>query len=174
MYLSLLKLNPSIRKTREMLINTYTLHQAVYRAFPDESDGGPGRILYRIDQSQRSGVVSLLVQSEKTPDWTKAEYLEQCLLDRVETKPFAPQILAGQRLYFRLRANPSVKKQIEGRKNGYRMGLLRDIDQLNWLHKKAQGNGFYCDNLPGYAGGSYPRRKGTWRQGKVKALCRPF
>src|SRR4030042_251385 len=123
MYLSRLKLNPAVRITREMLINPYTLHQAVYRAFPDKSDGGAGRVLYRIEQDQRSGTVSLLVQSEKTPDWTKADYLGECLLEKAELKPFDPRMLDGQRLYFRLRANPSVKKQAEGKKNGYRRGL---------------------------------------------------
>lgn len=142
MYLSLLKLNPSLRKTREMLINPYTLHQAIYRAFPDKTDGGPGRILYRVDQNQRSGTVSLLVQSEKTPDWMKVDYLGECLGEKAEFKPYAPRIMSGQRLYFRLRANPSVKKQAEDKKNGYRLGLLREEDQLKWLHKKAEENGF--------------------------------
>jgi len=151
MYLSRLKLNPSLRKTRDMLINPYTLHQAVYRAFPDKSDGGPGRVLYRIDQNQHSGSVSLLVQSEETPDWTKANYLGECLLEKAEFKPFAPRIMDGQSAYFRLRANPSVKKQVEGRKNGYRMGLLREVDQLKWLHKKAEESGFTvvtCRTMP--------------------------
>jgi CRISPR system Cascade subunit CasE len=152
MYLSLLKLNLSLRKTREILINPYTLHQAVYRAFPDKSNGGPGRVLYRVDQNRRSGAVSLLVQSEKAPAWTKATYLGECLLEKAEFKPFAPRIMGGQRLYFRLRANPSVKKQVEGKKNGYRMGLMREADQFKWLHKKADESGFMvvtCQAMPG-------------------------
>jgi len=151
MYLSRLKLNPSTRKTREMLINPYTLHQAVYRAFPDKADGGPGRVLYRIDQSERSGTVSLLVQSEKVPNWNRADYLGECLLEKAENKPFSPTVAAGQHLYFRLRANPSVKKQAEGKKNGYRAGLLREEDQINWLCRKANDSGFSlitCHSVP--------------------------
>lgn len=142
MYLSLLKLNPSLRKTRELLVNPYTLHQAVYRAFPDKTDGGPRRVLYRIDQNQRSAIISLLVQSEKAPDWNKADYLIECLLQKPESKPFTPHIVNSQSLYFRLRANPSVKKQADGKANGYRVGLLREEDQLKWLHKKAEESGF--------------------------------
>ncbi len=142
MYLSHLKLNPSLRKTRELLINHYMLHQAVYRAFPDKEDGGPGRVLYRIDQNQRSGAVSLFVQSEKMPNWKQADYLEECLTEPVKYKPWAPAIMGGQRLYFRLRANPTAKKQAEGKKNGYRLGLLREEDQLRWLQKKAAESGF--------------------------------
>jgi len=134
-----------------MLINPYTLHQAVYRAFPEKSDGGPGRVLYRIDQNRRTSAVSLLVQSEKAPDWDKADYLRECLLEKAECKPFSPTIAAGQHLYFRLRANPSVKKQAEGKKNGYRVGILREEDQLKWLHKKAEESGFAvvtCQSMP--------------------------
>jgi CRISPR system Cascade subunit CasE len=168
MYLSLLKLNPSLRKTREMLINPYTLHQAVYRAFPDKSDGGPGRVLYRIDQNQRSGSVSLLVQSEETPDWTKANYLGECLLEKAEFKPLVPCIMGGQRLYFRLRANPSVKKRAEGKKNGYRMGLLREVDQFKWLHKKAEESGFTVVTCQAMPEGIIHDERGQEDRGKLR------
>jgi CRISPR system Cascade subunit CasE len=127
------------------------LHQAVYRAFPDKADDGTGRVLYRIDRDHHSKVVSLLVQSEKMPDWAKAGHLNECLLDAVESKPFALSVVEGQRLLFRLRANPSVKKQAEGKRNGYRMGLRREEDQLKWLQHKAGESGFAvisCKTLP--------------------------
>jgi len=168
MYLSLLKLNPSLRKTRELLVNPYTLHQAVYHAFPDKSDGGPGRVLYRIDQNQHSGSVSLLVQSEETPDWTKANYLGECLLEKAKFKPFAPRIMDGQHLYFRLRANPSVKKQVEGKKNGYRMGLLREVDQLKWLHKKAEESGFTVVTCQAMPEGIIHDERGQEDRGKLR------
>jgi CRISPR system Cascade subunit CasE len=142
MYLSRLKLNPSLRKTRELLINPYTLHQAVYRAFPDRELGGPGRVLYRVDQSQRFGIVSLLVQSEKAPDWNKVDFLTECILKEAECKTFSPYLINGQHLYFHLRANPTVKRQAEGKKNGFRMGLLREEDQIKWLQRKAEESGF--------------------------------
>jgi len=151
MYLSLLKLDPSPRKVREMMINPYTLHQTVYRALPDKTDGGPGRALYRIDQNRHTGAISLLVQSEKKPDWPKVDYLSECLSGEVKTKPYAPEVENGQRLYYLLRANPSVKKQVEGKKNGCRLGLLREEDQLRWLQQKAEKNGFTiitCRTVP--------------------------
>ncbi len=142
MYLSRLKLNLARRSTRELLINPYRLHQAVYRAFPDKKDGGPGRVLYRVDENRRSGAVSLVIQSEKEPDWPKADFITDCLLEAAEHKVYAPRFQAGQTLYFRVRANPSVKKQAEGKKNGYRLGLLREEDQLKWLRQKAETGGF--------------------------------
>jgi CRISPR system Cascade subunit CasE len=41
-----------------------------------------------------------------------------------------------------LRANPTIKKQAENKKNGYRLGLLREEDQINWLGNKAAKGGF--------------------------------
>jgi len=168
MYLSFLKLNPSLRKTRELSINPYMLHQAIYRAFPDKEDGGPGRVLYRLDQNRRSGAVSLLVQSDEAPDWTKADYLGECLLEKAEYKPFVPRIIGGQCLYFSLRANPSVKKQVEGKKNGCRIGLLREEDQLKWLYKKAQESGFTVETCQTMPEGIIHDERGQADKGKLR------
>jgi CRISPR system Cascade subunit CasE len=151
MYLSRLKLNPSLRNTKEILINPYTLHQAVYRAFPDKLDDGPGRVLYRVDENKRINFVRLIVQSEKEPDWPKADFITNCLLEPAEHKVFAPRFEVGQTLRFRVRANPSVKKQAEGKKNGYRLGILREDDQFRWLGLKAESGGFTlvsCETVP--------------------------
>lgn len=168
MYLSLLKLNPSNGKTRELMINPYTLHQAVYRAFPDKKVGAPGRVLYRVDKNKRNGAVSLLVQSEKRPDWTKAEYLYTCLDEKAVYKPFAPAVIDGQDLYFRLRANPSVKKQGEGKKNGYRLGLLREEDQLDWMQKKAKESGFSLVSCRAIPEGILHDETGSLDKGKLR------
>ncbi len=142
MYLSRLKLNPAGRSTRELLINPYRLHQAVYRAFPGVDDGGPGRVLYRTDENKRNNAIHLIVQSEKEPDWPKADFITDCLLEPAEYRAYTPHFQAMQTLYFRMRANPSVKKQAEGKENGYRLGLLREEDQLKWLQRKAETGGF--------------------------------
>jgi CRISPR system Cascade subunit CasE len=142
MYLSRLKLNPARRGARELMINPYRLHQAVYRAFPDDNDGGTGRILYRLDENSHLGTISILVQSEIKPDWSNADFIADCLLEPVERKSYSPVIQTGQTLRFRLRANPTVKKQIDGKENGYRLGLLREEDQLKWLNRKAEESGF--------------------------------
>ncbi len=168
MYLSLLKLNIALRKTREMLMNPYTLHQAVYRAFPDESNGGLGRVLYRVDQSRCSEAVSLLVQSEKPPDWTKADFLRECLLEKEMCKQLDLNVKNGQYLHFLLRANPCVKKQAEGKRNGYRMGLLREEDQVKWFHKKADESGFTVVNCEAIPEGIIHDERGHADQGKLR------
>ncbi len=151
MYLSQLKLNPSFRRTREIMINPYMLHQAVYRAFPDKADGGPGRVLYRIDENKNCNAIYLLVQSDKEPHWQKVDFILDCLSEPVEQKVLAPSFKVGQTLCFRVRANPSVKKQEEGKKNGRRLGLLNEEDQLKWLKQKGESGGFAlisCDTVP--------------------------
>jgi CRISPR system Cascade subunit CasE len=137
MYLSKLILNPTLLKTRQVLISPYTLHQAVFRALPDASDGGPGRVLYRLDEDKSSGNAYLLVQSEKQPRWDRAEVLADCFGEPPKSKIFTPQVRRGQLLYFRLRANPTMK-----RNRGKRLGLLREEAQLSWLKGKAAASGF--------------------------------
>jgi len=48
MYLSRLKLNPAVRKTRELMISPYQLHQAIYHAFPKDGAGEFFTALMRI------------------------------------------------------------------------------------------------------------------------------
>lgn len=145
MYLSSLTLDPLRRSTHELRLNPYLLHQAVFRAFPDNIDGGPGRVLYRLD-IDRQGNTSLLVQSEKEPDWDKAVMLKQSLLEPEAYREFSPKFQPGKALYFRLRANPTVKKKSEDKKNGYRLGLFGEEEQLTWFRNKAEEGGFSLVN----------------------------
>lgn len=151
MYLSQLKLNPARRVARELLLNPYRLHQAVYRAFPNKEEGGPGRVLYRVDESRRSNTVHLVVQSDNEPNWQAADFITDCLLEPAAYKPYSPALQTGQILHFRVRANPSVKKKAEGKKNGYRLGLIQEEDQVMWLKHKGETAGFAlisCDTVP--------------------------
>lgn len=142
MYLSCLKLNPSRRTTRELRLNPYRLHQAVFHAFPDVEDGGPGRVLYRLD-TDRLGSLSLLVQSEKRPDWSKAELLADCLGELLPPKQFTPIFQPGQTLYFCLRANPIAKRATPDKPEvTRRFGLIGEEEQLKWLERKAVSGGF--------------------------------
>ena len=151
MYLSRLNLNTDSRTTRELRINPYLLHQAVFRAFPDAINGGAGRVLYRMDIN-RQGKMGLLVQSEKAPNWTTAEILSSCLSEPAEFKNYAPSFYPGQQLNYLLRANPTVKKaKPEQPDITRRQGLLREEDQLKWFTRKAENGGFSivsCQTIP--------------------------
>ena len=136
MYLSLLKLDLTLLTTRRLLLDSYLLHQAICRAFPDSSCGGRGRVLYRLDVDTESRTANVLVQSQIQPAWEKAELLHTCLKEPPRTKPFNPVVAKGQKLYFRLRANPTI------RRDGKRLGILREEDQIRWLNRKAAASGF--------------------------------
>ena len=145
MYLSNLIFDYRIPKARWLLIRPYLLHKAIFRAFPDITDGGPGRVLYRLDEDDVSGNTYLLIQSEKEPRWKNAGMLTECLVCPPEYKPFTPAFREGQVLYFRLRANPTVKR------NGKRLGILEEEVQLAWLKRKAATSGFSilsCSIIP--------------------------
>jgi len=112
------RLQPDARRpdVQRDLNNCYEMHRTIMRAVPD------GRTLWRLDSPH------LLVQSQSAPDWGR---LPDGYLVEVASKPFELSVVNGQRLRFRLRANPTVCR------NGKRHGLLREADQMAWLERKA-------------------------------------
>ena len=136
MYLSRLRLNLSNRNVRRDVANIYEAHRTILRAFPDTSDGGPGRVLFRIEPPEADGTVPVIVQSDKEPQWKRLEDLSGYTASPVETKQFSLNLHQGQRLAFRLLANPTVKRDKK------RYGLLREHEQKAWLERKASGGGF--------------------------------
>jgi CRISPR system Cascade subunit CasE len=142
MYLSKLSFSNNSVRARRLIASPYQLHKAIMRAFPDASDSGTGRVLFRVDHGGESGNVYLLVQSEKKPDWQKAEWLLNSLAEPPQTKPLDLKLSKGQVLYFRLLANPTVKRRGGDNLPTKRLGLLREEDQLAWLKGKAEKGGF--------------------------------
>ncbi len=142
MYLSQLILNPRSRQVRSEMSNPYEMHRTLMRAFPATENGGPGRVLFRLENHLRTetGGLTLLVQSEQAPNWSWLDGLGPYLLsishDNPAIKRFNPTFTTGQRLLFRLRANPTVKRQ------GKRRGLYREEEQRAWLNRKAEQGGF--------------------------------
>lgn len=65
MYLSLLRLNPRSKRALTESSRPYELHRSLLKAFPDKADGGPGRVLFRLDMNEQTGGISVLIQSEK-------------------------------------------------------------------------------------------------------------
>ena len=135
MYLSKLTLVPANRKALRDVSDPYQLHRTIMRAFPDAKDGGPGRVLFRLEPTRDDALPVVLVQSDKRPDWcaveTGAGYLQEA-----RSKEVHLHLCTGQRLRFRLRANPTVKR------DGKRHGLAKDDDQRRWLERKGQEGGF--------------------------------
>ncbi len=162
------------RPGRLWLRNVYHVHQRICMAFPsahrvsddkeflkpyDQKDFSDKQIhverkpdagfLFRIDP-QIGGRVVILIQSALKPDWDyafkNAEYL---LAARPESKHYDPRFTEGQRLQFRLTANPTRKIDTKSgpdgkRRNGKRVPVAPD--KLNdWLADRAGPAGFSID-----------------------------
>lgn len=134
LYLSRLALNPRCRQVRSELFNPYEMHRTLSKAFGD----APGiwesaRCLFRVEESPD---LRLLVQSHIPADWARLSVPGDYMADRPAAKEFSPAFTPGQRLAFRLRANPTV------RRDGRRQGLYQESEQLAWLTRKSERGGF--------------------------------
>jgi CRISPR system Cascade subunit CasE len=153
MFLSKLVLNIRDRQARCDLASPYELHRTLWRAFPPTN---PGRIMFRVDPDRAGAHSIVLVQSDLRPEWHRLAQLRShyFLTPPPEPKDLHLSLAPGQRLRFRLRANPTKKvgttckqDRLAGKKgNGQRIALLREEEQVAWLLHKATEGGF---RIPG-------------------------
>lgn len=140
MYLSRLLLNPRSNRVRREMEDPYQLHRTVMSAFPVNLPEHE-RVLFRLDTPE-IGVPCLFVQSVEAPSWGVLEspdahaYLMPTAAPNPAVATFEPTFDEGDRLLFRLRANPTVKRA------GKRRGLLRREEQRLWLSHKGEQGGF--------------------------------
>ena len=142
MFLHRIHLNPRCREVRRDLSDPYELHSTLCRAFSVAEKKCPvGEFLWRFEPEADSyGFPRILVQSKSIPDWAGINvngWLAKAdpaidLKDRLKLD----LLKEGQRLRFRLRANPCVTR------NGKRLGLFRLVEQETWIKRKAQQHGF--------------------------------
>lgn len=152
MNLSKLILNPSHAQVRKDLQTPYDLHRSLSRGFGKRATTTPGRILFRLEESnQRDRYPTALVQSEQEqPDWSSL-LQSNYLLAAYGPKPFTLNLRQGQQLAFRLLGNPVRKTRLEGRKHAVRVPLFhatraqhddKKDGYLDWLQRQAQNHGF--------------------------------
>lgn len=153
MFLSCLDLDPSPtrRLTRLWLANPYRIHQRLCLAFRE-----PGRVLFRMEERPN---LRLLVQSPTEPDWGAAFADHPVLSSPPRCKPFDPAEAVGRRLRFRLRANPTVKRE------GCRHALVDEEDQHAWLIRKGEQGGFVPSTVAVRGGMMQVSSKGRHRGG---------
>jgi len=143
MFLSRIELNPKRFETRKAFASPQIFHAAVEGCFDEQRE--KTRKLWRIDKLD--GRLYLLVLSPEIPDFTRfsAQFCSEETMG--ETKSYArhlTRIQEGQRLRFRLRANPvhsaPDKKDKSGR--GKVFAHVTIEQKLEWLRKKAPACGF--------------------------------
>ena len=150
-YLSRLQLNTRDRRVRKDLSDCHAMHRALMSVFPSTATPGEPRaffgLLYRLESVP---VGHLLVQSQALPDWSALplEYLATNgnRATAVETKRVDDtwqSVETGQRLRFRLRANPT--KRVGDKDSpayGKRVELVREEEQIDWLIRRGTTGGF--------------------------------
>jgi len=121
--------------------NPYQLHQALWRLFPGFEDADR-EFLFRVEQLQKGMGAQVLMQSAMQPQ--SGEQSPALLALR----EYVLNIQNGQRLRFRLRANPiktikdsskgSVEKKGKTFTKTVRVPLLHEEQQQAWLERKLQ------------------------------------
>ena len=134
MYLSRLTLNPRDRNARRDLSSPYELHSTLARMFADAPQQTE-RVLFRLERGENR----VLIQSRTRPDFSalpRGYCLHAECRDDYGEKLRA--VVSGQRLAFRLLANPTSRETLgEGSaKRKRRKPLLDGQAQEAWLRRK--------------------------------------
>ncbi|WP_299946903.1 type I-E CRISPR-associated protein Cas6/Cse3/CasE [uncultured Microbulbifer sp.] len=129
MYLSRIQLSSGLAVQAQLATllknNSYGMHQMLWELFRSDE-----RFLFREESareqllSERNQPVFFLLSREKPA--------EQSPLFNVETKLFRPNLQQGDRLTFRLRANPTISRKPAGGGRSKRHDVLMDA-QYHWL-----------------------------------------
>src|SRR5262245_51726479 len=151
MFLSRLMLNPRNRQVRRDLGDCQQLHRTLLATFPQAvSDAARAEfgLLFRVETHARAGTATVLAQSRIQPDWSRLP--KDYLLDKTGNPAcrsiadtYSSAVLYKERhLRFRLRANPTRKIDTKtlpdgAKRNGRRIELRREEDQIAWLRRKA-------------------------------------
>lgn len=131
MFLSKLEPNWRSAQAAKELTDPYQLHRTLARAFGDTLP--EARLMFRVDADSNDRPV-IIAQSHVEPDWSRlpADYAIP------QSKPWEPQLAAGQRLSFRLAARPTKRDKSTGK----RTSLRGDEETMHWLRRKSAEAGF--------------------------------
>jgi CRISPR system Cascade subunit CasE len=149
MFLSRLTLNARDQLARRDLARPYQMHRTLMNSYPYPRVENRCDLLFRVEPP-RHGPPVVLVQTRDDPgEWPGLA--DGYLLRRPESKSLDLPITLGQRLRFRLRANPTKRVAAKNQRLGAvmvgkRVGLTTEADQLRWLLRKAERSGF---GIPG-------------------------
>lgn len=113
----------------------YQWHQALWSLFPDRPDA-QREFLYRIEQSTPGQSAKVLMLSSWQPQGSHE-------IPVLGTREFRPDFAPGQRLHFRLVANPirSIRDEggrigKDGKPKACRVPIVNETAQIDWLARK--------------------------------------
>ncbi len=139
--MTVIPLNIRSREVRTDIADTQRLHTRIMSMFAADNRS-ENRVLYRIEGAEDAPVV--VVQAESMPNITvfPADYCRAPIRMRDDLADAYAQIVNGQHLNFRLRANVTKKLATQQQTNGKRIAITHRDDQVTWLLRKAQQCGF--------------------------------
>lgn len=139
--MTVIPLNIRSREVRTDIADTQRLHTRIMSMFAGVHRS-ENRVLYRIEGAEDAPVV--VVQAESMPNITvfPADYCRAPIRMRDDLADAYAQIVNGQHLNFRLRANVTKKLATQQQTNGKRIAITHRDDQVTWLLRKAQQCGF--------------------------------
>ncbi len=129
MFLSRIQLTDGIRQYsqlgRVLQKSSYGIHSLLWDLFQQGE-----RFLFREESSREQ-----LQTANNRPLYyvlSRQQPVQQSPLFDIQTKAFLPALTSGDVLHFKLRANPTVSRQAEGKRLSQRHDVLMDA-QRNWL-----------------------------------------
>jgi CRISPR system Cascade subunit CasE len=143
MYLHKIHLDLRCKEARRDVSDPYEMHSTLCRAFSAPDAKCPqGSFLWRLEPERSSdGMSKIVIQSRELPDWSRINLLEwfweqPSMPIDIEQKLDFEHVKIGDSFRYRLRANPSA------RKNGKRIGLFNTDAQIAWFQRQGEMNGF--------------------------------
>lgn len=151
--------------------NPYDIHRALWKLFPGDADADRD-FLFRVERSGQQSA-EVLLQSLREPKNTTG--LEARLL---RSKPYSLSLQKGQRLRFKLLANPvKTIKDEEGRLNAEgeikkcRVPLIHEEELQVWLIRKLTGVA-WIESVEVEKRPPFNFRKASEKRvGKVQPIC---
>lgn len=133
MVLSKLTLNLRSGLARRDLSDAYEMHSTLMRLV----DAGASKPLWRLERRRYEAPPEILIQTESEPEWGVLKDVdEEYYLDASSRRnQLLEQIKDGDVLNFRVRANPTVKRE------GKRHGLVKLEHQIEWMERQLVRHG---------------------------------
>lgn len=125
MYFSRIRIKPDVRDLHLLISgNGYGAHQLLWKLFP----GGEGRsFLFREEVAREQIPFHKGVKGEPVYySVSESQPVSEHPFFTIESRPYTPRLAAGDRLAFRLRANPTIARKMEGKKNSVRHDVVMD------------------------------------------------
>lgn len=125
MYFSRIRIRPDVRDLHLLVSgNGYGAHQLLWKLFPGEEKRS---FLFREEIAREQIPFHKGVKGEPVfYAVSGSQPISNHPIFAVESKSYAPKLSNGERLAFRLRANPTIARKQEGKKNSPRHDVVMD------------------------------------------------